>query len=172
MNKRKLYTALIVAVLIALMSNVYAVEKTNVIKKDSVVLIEKTIITTAASEKPNAANDFATSDPLGFGMTIIVMAIVFVALIFLYLIFKIIGHLHTSGTRKKSLQKQGKTEEAAKINENESGEVFAAIAMALHLYQSQFHDEERTIITMEKVARTYSPWSSKIYGIRHRHNDN
>jgi sodium pump decarboxylase gamma subunit len=171
MNKRKLYTVFILAILTALLSNVYAVENSSVIKKDTVVMIEKAIITAAASEKPKAANDFATSDPLGLGMTIIVMGIVFIALIFLYLIFKISGHLNNSAARKKSLQKQGKTEEAARINENESGEVFAAIAMALHLYQSQFHDEERTIITMEKVARTYSPWSSKIYGLRHRQNN-
>jgi len=47
-----------------------------------------------------------------------------------------------------------------------SGEVNAAIVMALHLYSSEIHDQEDPIITMIRVSRTYSPWSSKIYGLR------
>lgn len=41
----------------------------------------------------------------------------------------------------------------------------AAIAMALHLYYSEIHDEESNVITIKTVERRYSPWSSKIYGI-------
>lgn len=41
----------------------------------------------------------------------------------------------------------------------------AAIAMALHLYYSEIHDEESNVITIKTVGRRYSPWSSKIYGI-------
>jgi hypothetical protein len=47
-----------------------------------------------------------------------------------------------------------------------SGEVNAAIVMALYLYGSELHDQEDPVITMTKVSRTYSPWSSKIYGLR------
>jgi hypothetical protein len=47
-----------------------------------------------------------------------------------------------------------------------SGEVNAAIVMALYLYQNEIHDQEDPVITMTKVSRTYSPWSSKIYGLR------
>lgn len=28
------------------------------------------------------------------------------------------------------------------------------------------HDVENTVLTIRKVARTYSPWSSKIYSLR------
>lgn len=42
----------------------------------------------------------------------------------------------------------------------------AAIALAIHLYQSQMHDMESFTITMQKVSRIYSPWSSKIYTLR------
>ena len=42
----------------------------------------------------------------------------------------------------------------------------AAIAMALHLYYGVVHDEESAIITIKTVERRYSPWSSKIYGVR------
>ena len=50
--------------------------------------------------------------------------------------------------------------------EEMSGEVNAAIAMALHLYASEMHDYENTVLTIQKVSRTYSPWSSKIYTLR------
>lgn len=42
----------------------------------------------------------------------------------------------------------------------------AAIALALSLYIQDIHDYERTILTIQKVMRPYSPWSSKIYGLR------
>jgi hypothetical protein len=45
-------------------------------------------------------------------------------------------------------------------------EVFAAIAVALHFYKSDLHDHENAVLTINRVARTYSPWSSKIYGLR------
>ena len=48
---------------------------------------------------------------------------------------------------------------------NISGEETAAIAMALHLYLSELHDEESGILTIKKTSKTYSPWSSKIYGV-------
>ena len=41
----------------------------------------------------------------------------------------------------------------------------AAIAMALHLYYSDVHDQDSHVITIKKVERRYSPWSAKIYGI-------
>ncbi|HAH59495.1 MAG TPA: phage tail protein, partial [Bacteroidales bacterium] len=30
----------------------------------------------------------------------------------------------------------------------------------------ELHDHEDAVLTIKKVARTYSPWSSKIYGLR------
>ena len=51
-------------------------------------------------------------------------------------------------------------------------EVNAAIAMALHLYQSELHDYENTVLTIQKVSRNYSPWSSKIYTLRKTPNKN
>ncbi|MDX9905877.1 MAG: lamin tail domain-containing protein, partial [Bacteroidales bacterium] len=40
-----------------------------------------------------------------------------------------------------------------------------AIAMALFLY-NEVHDEESNILTIERVSRIYSPWSSKYYNMR------
>lgn len=50
-------------------------------------------------------------------------------------------------------------------NPLKEGEINAAIAAALHLYLAGVHDKENTVLTINKVARTYSPWSSKIYGL-------
>jgi hypothetical protein len=47
-----------------------------------------------------------------------------------------------------------------------SDEEAAAIAMAIHLYKAELHDKESLTITLKKVSRIYSPWSSKIYTLR------
>lgn len=66
----------------------------------------------------------------------------------------------------------GKTVEVQKpistesVQDRLSGEVNAAIVMALYLYTEEIHDQEDPVITMIRVSRTYSPWSSKIYGLR------
>jgi hypothetical protein len=46
-----------------------------------------------------------------------------------------------------------------------TGEENAAIAAALFLFFSELHDEEKYVMTIRKVSKTYSPWSSKFYGI-------
>jgi hypothetical protein len=43
--------------------------------------------------------------------------------------------------------------------------VYAAIAAAIYLYGEELHDVENTVLTINKVSRTYSPWSSKIHGL-------
>jgi type III secretory pathway component EscV len=45
-------------------------------------------------------------------------------------------------------------------------EAAAAIALAISMYKSQVHDMEHFTITLKKVSRIYSPWSSKIYTLR------
>jgi len=49
--------------------------------------------------------------------------------------------------------------------DNKSGEVFAAIAMALY-EATELHDEEDSVLTIKDTERGYSPWSSKIYSMR------
>ena len=70
--------------------------------------------------------------------------------------------------KKKKDDKPNLTEEVKapvkKVDNNE--EVAAVIAYALHLYQQEIHDYDNMILTIQKVVRPYSPWSSKIYGIR------
>ena len=46
-----------------------------------------------------------------------------------------------------------------------SGDVLAAITAAIYLYSEELHDVENTVLTINRVSRTYSPWSSKIHGL-------
>jgi hypothetical protein len=50
--------------------------------------------------------------------------------------------------------------------ERDAAEVAAVIAMALHLYTKRLQEYENTVITIQQVIKPYSPWSSKIYGMR------
>lgn len=112
-----------------------------------------------------SAEEFGEMDPFGIVMAFIAMAVVFTALILLYLTFKYVAKLYGVDF-KKSRKKETAEETKPSSSEEISGEVYAAIALALHLYRNQLHDMEDTVITIKKVAKAYSPWSSKIYGLR------
>jgi glutaconyl-CoA/methylmalonyl-CoA decarboxylase subunit delta len=91
--------------------------------------------------------------------TIIVL---FVALFifFLYRTNKIID-------AKKEAIKQNETATLIKQHNNDvNEEEAAAIALAIHMYKSEMHDKESFTITLKKVSKIYSPWSSKIYTLR------
>jgi len=105
-------------------------------------------------------------DPFGIIMALTAMSVVFLALILLYVVFKRIGKYNIKKNRLKSAvssEQTGKHKVA-----NVSAEVYAAIATAIHAFgqDSETHDVENTILTIAKVTRNYSPWSSKIYTIR------
>ncbi len=110
---------------------------------------------------------FGEVDPSGAIMAITAMSVVFLALILLYLIFKQIGKASVRASARKAAVATGNKPVVAS-KDGESGEIYAAIAVALELYrlQEEAHDIENTILTIHRVARTYSPWSSKIYGLR------
>jgi len=101
------------------------------------------------------------SDPWGIGMTITAMAVVFIGLALLVFAFKIIGKTAIRISRYRA-KKAGGHDHHAMI----PGEVIAAIASALYEVAEGTHDLENTVLTIHKVARAYSPWSSKIYGLR------
>lgn len=119
---------------------------------------------------------FADRDPHGFGMAIMAMCIVFAALLILCLCFMAIGKTGAYLSKIRKFAAHGVTKAEAKesdIAPHDSGEEIAAIAMALYQHLNA-HDAENTILTINKVKRAYSPWSSKIYGLRevpeHRRN--
>ena len=46
----------------------------------------------------------------------------------------------------------------------------AAAFMALHLYANEdIHDQESNVLTIDRIQRRYSPWSSKIYSMNNLH---
>jgi len=117
-------------------------------------------------ENVNAQNtkDLRLTDSTGIGAIMPAFIFVFIALLLLYFLFKVIGYIMTMDARKAKKLMEISSPGLAK--EKLSGEVNAAIVMALYLYWNELHDLEDPVITMTKVSRTYSPWSSKIYGLR------
>lgn len=112
---------------------------------------------------------FADQDENGFGMTIMAMCIVFSALLMLCLCFYAIGNIGAAISKMNKRLAHGVSRQEAKVSEHigthDSGEEIAAIVMALNEHLNA-HDTENTILTINKVKRAYSPWSSKIYGLR------
>ncbi len=94
--------------------------------------------------------------------------IVFIALVLLFWFFNSIPKLLYLRLGKKH-RKAGKPV-PGKEDMGISGETTAAIAMALNLYLSELHDEESGVLTIKKVSKSYSPWSSKIYAVRNQFN--
>jgi Na+-transporting methylmalonyl-CoA/oxaloacetate decarboxylase gamma subunit len=110
--------------------------------------------------------EFATRDGHGFAMTLMSMSIVFSALLILCLCFYGIGQIGGAVSRFNKKRALGVSEETpADEVSHDSGEEIAAIVMALHEHLDA-HDRENTILTINKVKRAYSPWSSKIYSLR------
>jgi len=114
----------------------------------------------------NSAQRFYEMDPYGGAMAIIAMTVVFLALLMLYLAFSAISKYLNTYLQRKALKKKGITTIDGKLPEPISGEINAAIALAIYYYSENLHDMESLKLTIGKVSRTYSPWSSKIYGLR------
>ncbi len=89
--------------------------------------------------------------------------IVFVALIGLYFVFHFLPVFLNFLTRRRLKKKVG--EEIVIDDLTITGEVGAAISTALFLYFNEMHDDEKTVLTIKKISRRYSPWSSKIYNV-------
>ena len=101
----------------------------------------------------------------GIGMAFISMMIVVVVLLAMYFIFRLLSRAYTIDNRNKIIKRKGIETATALTSESISGEVNAAIVMALYCYQNELHDVENTVLTIKRVSRTYSPWNSKIYGM-------
>lgn len=113
--------------------------------------------------------NFTEKDPVGIGMAISAMVVVFSCLLILYIVFKNIGKVSTWWALRTAGKAKGLSDEEVKesmAKGSTPGEVFAAIAMAMHEMQEDVHDVEDTILTISQVQRRYSPWSSKIYTLR------
>ena len=112
---------------------------------------------------------FQSHDSAGVGMSITAMSVVFFGLILLYICFRLIGQAAISLRRRNAMEAKDITCEVEakekKLGEA-PGEVIAAISLAMHEMQNDVHDVEDTVLTITRVKRSYSPWSSKIYTLR------
>lgn len=120
----------------------------------------KTINSNAKMEK------FEEHDAVGIGMSISAMSVVFVGLLLLFISFKIVGRTAVNLSKHNTMRAKGIDKKEAKELTEAPGEVYAAISMALHEMQDEVHDIEETVLTIARVKRSYSPWSSKIYTLR------
>lgn len=134
---------------------------------------ESTYVTPSTNNMTLDTNEkidaFKEKDPHGFGMAVMAMLVVFSGLLVLFLAFKVVGTIGMKIAQRNAMRHHG-IEDAKEAKEKnvgtESAEIYAAIAMALHEFQSDVHDVEDTVLTINKVKRNYSPWSSKIYTLR------
>ena len=92
--------------------------------------------------------------------------IVISALVILYFIFT--GFSKFINKDFKKAKKEKKNDEAPKTSTAAGWKVdddlAAVIGLALAL-SKDVHDEESGFVTIQRVERRYSPWSSKIYGL-------
>ncbi len=94
---------------------------------------------------------------VGYSVTLLTLTLLFYA-------FRILPKVLHSRLRSR-LRKMGQNilpHEELSI----PGDEAAAIAMALHLYFSELHDNEPTKLTIRRIPKLYSPWSSKLFGMR------
>jgi Na+-transporting methylmalonyl-CoA/oxaloacetate decarboxylase gamma subunit len=104
--------------------------------------------------------DFSNITGLSVMIAAVGYVIVFGALVLLVFIFNAIPRLINMNVRRLR-KKQGKCDGQEIMNIE--GNIAAAISMALHMHFAEIHDEESNVITIKRVSRQYTPWSSKIY---------
>ena len=118
-------------------------------------------------EKVTRAEVFRQADPIGLVLTLTSIFVVAVALIVLFLIFKYMGKFHVKNAQKKKKQQNQPAKVAAGKEKGSvlTNEELAAISIALYKYSQDLHDIETTVLTINRAAKVYSPWSSKIHSL-------
>jgi glutaconyl-CoA/methylmalonyl-CoA decarboxylase subunit delta len=108
--------------------------------------------------------DLTAIDAHALVITIVTYCVVFCFLAVLGFLF---SHFYRimNYYNKLRWQKEKKTTDIEIPPQKITGDENAAIAAALYLFFSELHDEEKYVMTIKKVSRNYSPWSSKIYSV-------
>lgn len=102
----------------------------------------------------------------GVSITIIGISVVFLSLILLFFCMKFFIRFIAKSKSESSAAQKGLAISGKTGTESITGEIVAAIAMAIHQSREEFHDLDQMILTFNRITRPYSPWSSKIHGIR------
>ena len=101
--------------------------------------------------------DTTVSGNSNFLLVLLLGIIVIVGILLIYFVRKI--NKQKTFNEPNTVKKQDQATDL-------QGEEAAAIALAIHLFKNELHDMESMTITLQKVSRIYSPWSSKIYTLR------
>lgn len=117
---------------------------------------------------PERVTELTERDPYGLVMTLTAMMVVFGGLALLYLLFFLLGKTAQKLSARRLALQEGRGVEAPAHLGYLPGNVVAAISLALGEELSAVHDHENAIITIARVKRTYSPWSSKAHNMRQR----
>jgi Na+-transporting methylmalonyl-CoA/oxaloacetate decarboxylase gamma subunit len=106
-------------------------------------------------------NNLSSTDVI---ITVLGYSIVFLALLLLFFTLVNVSKLLKLNLRKRLLKAGKHTTEDNELSI--SGETIAAISTSILLHFQEAHDFENTVITIKKVQSVYSPWNSKLYGLR------
>ena len=121
------------------------------------------------------AEKIKQSDPVGIGLAAVAVAVVFLALVCIFLLISGSGKLITSAEEKRKNRGSKKDRAIKPVSDGSSAamdsEVYAAIGTAIYLYNEELHDEEETVITIQKVEREWTPWNAKYYNMNHYFNN-
>ncbi len=106
-------------------------------------------------------------DSLTWTVVVVGIGIVFLSLLIVYWFFRYVLTFILNFKLKSFARKKGiHPDEVQTVKTIQSGEVNAAIAMAIYSYFNELHDVESGVMTIKRVSRHYSPWSSKLYNMK------
>lgn len=112
----------------------------------------------------NITFSISNIDIMAISLTIVGYTVVFIALALMVFILIRISRIQRYIIWLK-LRRSGKEKAVIREELSLTGDENAAICTALYLYFTELHDEEKYVMTINRVSKTYSPWSSKIYGV-------
>lgn len=136
-------------------------------------LLTAVLLAISAVASAKGSETILEHDPYGIYVTIISVGTVLFALIGLFFLIWLFARIMVRSAQKKAALSKQKSiivnDVVVPVNRDsvQNGEIIAAIALAIKLNTDEMHDNESDVITINKVARVYSPWSSKIHGLTH-----
>ena len=96
----------------------------------------------------------------------IIILVIVVAALTAYIVWKLLHNKTVDALKNNNSKAANNSKSSIVSNQDASGAEIAAIGMALHLYlNDSAHDVESNVITIKRIQRRYSPWSSKIYSM-------
>lgn len=122
------------------------------------LIIQSGIQDVQATAQQMSETSGSNTSTIVFGGVIVVLAILF------FFFLKRTDRIVEERARREKEQQMNAKVAVQRMDPTE--EIAAAIAMAVSTYKIQMAELENLTITIQKVSKQYSPWSSKIYTLR------